>query len=86
MFDPQRRLVFVPAADSGTLSVIAVRSATDISVVQTLPTQVGTRLGAVDVSSGRVYLPTAKFGPPVPPSPYPSVVPGTFEILVVAPQ
>jgi len=33
-----------------------------------------------------VYLPTAKFGPPVPPSPYPSAVPGTFEILVVAPQ
>jgi DNA-binding beta-propeller fold protein YncE len=86
MFDPQHRLVFVPAADSGTLSVIAVRSATDIAVVQTLATQAGTRLGAVDVSSGRVYLPTAKFGPPVPPSPYPSVVPGTFEILVVAPQ
>jgi DNA-binding beta-propeller fold protein YncE len=86
MFDPQRRLVFVPAADSGTLSVIAVRGATDIAVVQTLATQAGTRLGAVDVSSGRVYLPAAKFGPPVPPSPYPSVVPGTFEILVVAPR
>ena len=86
IFDPRRRLVFVPAADSGTLSVIAVRSATDVTVVQTLATQPGTRLGAVDVDSGRVYLPTARFGPPVPPSPYPSVVPGTFEILVVAPQ
>jgi len=31
-------------------------------------------------------LPAAKFGPPVPPSPYPSVLPGSFEILVVAPK
>jgi DNA-binding beta-propeller fold protein YncE len=86
MFDPQRRRAFVPGADSGTLTVIAIRSADDIAVVQTLATQKGTRLGAVDAGSGRLYLPTAKFGPPVPPSPYPSVVPGSFQILVVAPQ
>jgi hypothetical protein len=86
MFDAQRGLAFVPAADNGTLSVIAVRSTADISVVQTLRTRAGTRLGAVALSSGRVYLPAAKFGPPVPPSPYPSVLPGTFEILVAAPQ
>lgn len=86
MFDPQRRLAFVPGADSGTLTVIAVRSADQIAVVQTLATQRGTRLGAVDVGSGRIYLPAAKFGPPLPPSPYPSVVPGSFQILVVAPQ
>jgi hypothetical protein len=47
---------------------------------------VGTRLGAVDVASGRVYLPSAKFGPPKPPIPCPTVLPGTFEFLVVAPD
>ena len=86
MFDSQRHRAFVPGADDGTLTVIAVRSATDIAVIQTLTTQRGTRLGAVDLESGRLYLPTAKFGKPVPPSPYPSVVPGSFQILVVAPQ
>jgi DNA-binding beta-propeller fold protein YncE len=86
MFDPQRHLVFVPSAEKGTLSVIAVRSAADIGVVQTLTTQKGTRLGAVDTTSGRVYLPAGKFGPPVPPSPYPSVLPGSFEILVIEPK
>jgi DNA-binding beta-propeller fold protein YncE len=85
MFDPRRRRAFVPGAESGTLSIIAVRSASDIAVVQTLDTQRGTRLGAVDSATGKVYLPAAKFGPPVPPSPYPSVVPGSFVILVVAP-
>jgi hypothetical protein len=86
MFDPQRHLAFIPSAGNGTLSVIAVRSATDVAVVQTVTTQKGTRLGAVDTTSGRVYLPAAKFGPPMPPSPYPSVLPGTFEILIVAPK
>jgi DNA-binding beta-propeller fold protein YncE len=86
MFDQQRHLAFIPSAENGNLSVIAVRTAHDISVVQTVATQRGTRLGAVDSTSGRVYLPAAKFGPPVPPSPYPSVLPGSFEILVVAPK
>ncbi len=87
MFDSKRRRAFVPSAESGTLSIVAVGAgAADIKVVQTLPTQAGTRLGAVDIESGRVYLPAARFRPPVPPSPYPSVVPDSFEILVVAPR
>jgi hypothetical protein len=86
MFDPMRRRAFVAGGDDGTLSVIAVRSNRDITLVQTLSTQKGTRLGAVDIGSGRVYLPSAKFGPPKPPIPYPAVLPGTFEFLIVAPH
>jgi hypothetical protein len=86
MFDAKRRRAFVAGGEDGTLSVIAVRGNSDIAVVQTLQTQPGTRLGAVDVDSGRVYLPSAKFGPPKPPIPYPTVVPGTFELLVAAPN
>jgi DNA-binding beta-propeller fold protein YncE len=86
MFDAKRRRAFVAGGEDGTLNVIAVRGNGDIAVVQTLQTQPGTRLGAVDVGSGRVYLPSAKFGPPKPPIPYPTVVPGTFEFLVAAPN
>jgi DNA-binding beta-propeller fold protein YncE len=86
MFDSKRRRAFVASGDAGTLSVIAVRGADDVALVQTLPTQIGTRLGAVDIESGRVYLPSAKFGPPKPPIPYPTVLPGSFEILVVSPH
>ncbi|HEY3654303.1 MAG TPA: hypothetical protein VGL34_04880 [Steroidobacteraceae bacterium] len=85
MFDAKRRRAFVAGGEDGTLSVIAVRSNSDIALVQTLKTQTGTRLGAVDSDTGRVYLPSAKFGPPKPPIPYPSVLPGTFEFLVAAP-
>ena len=86
MFDAMRRRAFVPSGDDGTLSVVAIRSNSDIALVQTLRTQKGTRLGAVDIDSGRIYLPSAKFGPPKPPIPYPAVLPGTFEFLVAAPN
>jgi DNA-binding beta-propeller fold protein YncE len=85
VFDPDRRRVFVPAAD-GTLSVLAVDGAQHIRLLQILTTPVGTRLGALDVRTGRLYLPSARFGPPIPPNRYPSVIPGSFKILVVAPQ
>jgi DNA-binding beta-propeller fold protein YncE len=84
MFDSVRRRAFVASGDAGTLSVIAVHGNRDISLVQTLKTRIGTRLGAVDIGSGRVYLPSAKFGPPKAPNPYPTVVPGTFQLLIVA--
>jgi hypothetical protein len=85
MFDSVRRRAFVAGGEDGTLCVIAVRSNRDIALVQTLITQKGTRLGAVDLDTGRVYLPSAKFGPPKPPIPYPTVLPGSFEFLVAAP-
>jgi DNA-binding beta-propeller fold protein YncE len=84
MLDSQRRRVFTAGAKSGTLSVVALRGVNDIALIQTLPTQRGTRLGAVDLASGNVYLPGAKFGPPKPPSPYPTVLPDSFEFLQVA--
>jgi DNA-binding beta-propeller fold protein YncE len=86
MFDATRRRAFVASGDDGNLSVIAIRSNSDIALVQTLRTQVGTRLGAVDIGTGRVYLPSAKFGPPKPPIPYPTVLPGSFEFLIAAPN
>ena len=48
-----------------------------------LATKKSARLGAVDPNTGNVYLPSGKLGPPVPPDPWPTVVPGSFEILVV---
>jgi hypothetical protein len=85
MFDSMRRLAFVASGEDGKLSVIAVRGSHDIALVQTLGTQIGTRSGAVDLETGLVYLPSGKLGPPKPPIPYPTVLPGTFEFLVAAP-
>ena len=86
IFDTARRVAFVPSGGDGTLTVFAVRSARDITVQQTLHTRLGTRTGAVDPATGTVYLPSAQLAPPAKPDAWPSVVPGTFAVLVVAPK
>ncbi|MDE2488110.1 MAG: hypothetical protein KGO51_12015 [Alphaproteobacteria bacterium] len=82
IYDPQRRLAFVPAARDGILSVIAF-SGGQPKIVQTLTTQKGARTIALDEASGRLYLPTAQYV--LPPGGGYKVVPGTFQVLVVAP-
>jgi DNA-binding beta-propeller fold protein YncE len=86
IYDSIRHRAFIPGGDDGTLTVISVGTGENIAIVQTLATQKGPRLGSVDEATGLVYLPTASFGPPVPPVPFPSVIPGTFKILVVGPK
>jgi DNA-binding beta-propeller fold protein YncE len=91
VYDPQRHVLFSFGGDDGTLSIIAVRDRKDIALVQTLKTKPGARLGALDPQTGRVYIPSASFGPPAKPITLPGMesLPGlnahTFEFLVVAP-
>lgn len=86
MFDARRKMALVPGGSDGVLSIISMRNPSNIHVIQTLITKKGARLGAVDNKTGRVYLPVADLGAPIAPSPYPSVIAGTFRILVVAPR
>jgi YVTN family beta-propeller protein len=84
IWDEQRSLAFIPCGGSGTLAVIAVRGANDVAVVQTVTTAPGARTGALDPKTGRLYLPTAKFLP-TQPGQKKAMVPGSFEVVVVAP-
>ena len=57
---------------------------------ETVPTMRGARTMALDEKTHRVFLATAEFGPPPSPTPEqprprPSMVPGSFTLLVVAP-
>ncbi|MDB5422740.1 MAG: hypothetical protein JWQ29_156 [Phenylobacterium sp.] len=81
-FDPRRRLAFVPAGRAGTLAVIAVAKGRS-AVIETVPTQVSARTIALDERTGRVYLPAAQYGPPAVAGGRPTLVPGTFQLLVV---
>ncbi len=89
-FDPGRGLAFVSSGD-GTLTVIRETAPGVFSAVQSVPTLRGARTVALDEATHRLYLPTAKFGPPPSPTaeqsrPRPPVIPGSFEIVVVAPK
>ena len=86
IWDAQRNVALVPSAANGSLTVVAITKGAPIHVVQRLMTQAGTRTGALDPKTGRVYLPTSKLGPPHRPGDYPVPVPGTFTLLVVGPN
>lgn len=83
IYDNQRHLAFVPSARAGTLSVIALTGAGDNTIIDTVPTQIGARTGAVDTKTGKVYLPTAEYVLPVPAGQRPTPKPGTFQVLVL---
>jgi YVTN family beta-propeller protein len=87
-YSPQDKYAFSSNGD-GTLTVIRQDSPDKYTVVQNLVTQRGARTMALDPDGKRVYLATADFGPaPAPtaavPRPRPSMVPGSFVILVAA--
>jgi YVTN family beta-propeller protein len=88
-FDPVTGVAFSSNGD-GTLTV--VRSSKDAGpfTVENVPTMRGARTMALDEKTHRVFLVSADFGePPAPtadqPHPRPSIVPGSFTLLVVAP-
>ncbi len=86
-FDPMRKLVFSSNGE-GVLTVVHQDSPTRYSVIANVPTQRSARTMALDEKMGRAYLVAAQFGPrPKPtatnPHPWPTIVPGSFTVLVV---
>ncbi|HEY6448928.1 MAG TPA: YncE family protein [Acidobacteriaceae bacterium] len=86
-FSAAGQFVFSPNGGSGTLTLVHEDSPDKYSVVQNLATKRGARTMAMDPDGSHVYLVTAEFGPrPAPtadnPRPRPSLVPGSFEVIV----
>jgi hypothetical protein len=82
LYDPGRHLAFIPTALDGKLWVIGLTGKESNTIVDSVPTQPGARTGAVDLKTGRIYLPTAEYGP-MESGKRPQPKPGTFQILVL---
>jgi hypothetical protein len=86
-FDAETGLAFSSNGE-GTLTVVHEDSPDKFTVVETIPTQRGARTMTLDPKTHRIFLITAQFGPPPPataeqPRPRPTVVPGSFVVLVM---
>jgi YVTN family beta-propeller protein len=85
-FDPATGLAYSSNGE-GTLTVVHEDSPDKFTVIENVSTQRGARTMALDLKTHNVFLVTAEFGPPPAPTadqprPRPSIVPGTFTLLV----
>ncbi len=88
LYDAKRQLAFIPCGRDGVLEVISTADPAHVTAIQHLQTQLLARTGAIDPSSGRIYLMTAAIDTAagLGPANRPIPKPGSFEMLVVAPQ
>jgi len=85
-FDPGTGFAFSSNGD-GTLTVVKEDSPDKFTVLENVQTQRGARTMEIDPKTHNVFLITAEFGPapaatPDQPRPRPSMVPGSFTLLV----
>lgn len=83
-YDAATRLAFASCGD-GFLTVVQKDSPDVWRVVATVPTARGARTMTLDPRTHRLYLPVAEYGPPAQAGGRPTMVPGSFAILVVEP-
>jgi DNA-binding beta-propeller fold protein YncE len=86
-FDPGTQLAFASTGD-GNITVVHEDGPDKYTVVANVATKRGARTMEIDVASHAVYTVSADFGPPPAPTPEqprprPSIVPGTFALLVL---
>ena len=87
-YDPERGLIFSSNGQDGTLTVVHEDDPDHYTVTATVTTQKSARTLALDAATHRVYLVAAQFGPaPEPtadvPHPRPTVLDGSFKVLMV---
>ena len=88
IYDPVRQLAFIPCGGDGVLEIISVADPAHVVSVGHIQTEPGSRTGTLDPQSGRLYLMASKPDPAGTPGPGGrgiARVPGTYEVLVIAP-
>ena len=87
-YDAKKKLAFSSNGD-GTITVVKETKKDSYSVLQTIQTQKGARTIALNKSTGQLYLPAASYGESPAataenPHPRPTIVPGSFKILIIS--
>ncbi len=86
VFEPETGLLFVSTRE-GMVHIFHEDSPDKLSEVQKLKTEYGAKTIALDPKTHNIFLSTADFGPPPPPTaerpnPLPRATPGNFRVLV----
>jgi DNA-binding beta-propeller fold protein YncE len=90
-FDSEKNLIFSSNGRDGSITVVKEESPDKYSVVETDGTEKSARTVALDAKTHNLFLSAAQFGPPPEatadnPHPRPTIVAGSFHVLVVSPR
>jgi DNA-binding beta-propeller fold protein YncE len=80
-FDPETKLAFCSCGD-GTVSVVRQESPDRYSAVETIKTKTGSKTMGFNPTSHKLFIPAAEFKPPAGGGRRPTIVPGSFGVLV----
>jgi hypothetical protein len=83
IYDPARKLAFIPCGVDGVLEVISLADLNKIAVIQHLTTQPASKTGTIDPATGRLYVIASKPAPDAPGPSRPPRLPDSWEVLVI---
>ena len=83
-FDPATNYAFSSNGETGTLTVIHEDAPDKYSVVENVATKKSARTMALDAKTHNIFLPAADMIPPAAGQKWPSVKPGTLELLLLS--
>jgi YVTN family beta-propeller protein len=85
-YDPGLNYAFASAGGDGTVTVAQAKSDTELVVVQTVKTRIGSRTMTLDPKTHKLYLASADYTTPAAepgkPAPRRQMVPGSFKVIV----
>ncbi len=84
MLDEARGLAFIPCGKSAVLEFLALAKS-GVTSAGNMATAAGVRSGAIDLKTGTLYLPSAKYTPNPEPKGRPIQVPGSASLMIVTP-
>jgi DNA-binding beta-propeller fold protein YncE len=83
MYDPLRKVFYVPCVIPGTLDVVRLGKGGAPELAASEPVAFGVHTGALDVAGGRLYLPAGDIRIPTVKGGRPTLAPGSFKIFVI---
>jgi DNA-binding beta-propeller fold protein YncE len=83
MYDPLRKVFYVPCVIPGTLDVVRLGKGGAPELAASEPVAFGVHTGALDAAGGRLYLPAGDIRIPTVKGGRPTLAPGSFKIFVI---
>ncbi|CAN5749655.1 hypothetical protein BH10BAC2_BH10BAC2_06850 [soil metagenome] len=82
-FDSTTKTIFTANGEDGNMTVIKEKSANKFMVTENVVTKIGARTITIDEATHTLYLPAADFEANTPQGQRPSMIPGSFQVIVI---